>query len=224
MKMTRYAVTLTGETDLLMHAHNLSWIGRMEKWRKDPANKPYSVAGDDRTPGYRWIGCLSHDGNAVAMPSDNLMTALREGGSKCLTGNGKQTYKALTQSGLLIDQAAWPLTLKDGRQVAIADVLKLDGEMDYAANEDAVRGLGFELFAKAAAVNSTKHVRVRPRFEAGWSVSGTLTALDQRMTKEVLGTILEMAGFYSGLGDWRPSSPRKPGPFGRFQVKQLKAL
>ena len=53
---TRYSVTLVGETPLLMHQDNLAWEDAMMQWRKDPANKKVSVAGDDRSPAFRWIG------------------------------------------------------------------------------------------------------------------------------------------------------------------------
>ena len=90
-------------------------------------------------------------------------------------------------------------------------------ESDYAAHEAAAVAQGFELFAKAAKVGQSKHVRVRPRFNA-WSCSGTITVFDETITAEVLSQILEQAGIYCGLGDWRPSSPSKPGPWGRFRA------
>ena len=80
---TRYSVTLVGETPLLMHQDNLAWEDVMAQWRKDPANKKASVAGDDRSPAFRWIGNLYTDNGVVSIPSDNLMTLLREGGSLC---------------------------------------------------------------------------------------------------------------------------------------------
>jgi hypothetical protein len=220
--MKRYKVTLTGETALLMHNDYLSWADVMNKWRLDPANKGKSVAGDDRTPAWRWIGSLYHDSGKVAIPSDNLMTVLREGGKKIATGKGIQTFKSQTQSGILVDQAAW--VLMTGKGEVPYDVVKsLIGEEDFSVHEQAALDLGFELFVKRAKIGSAKHVRVRPRFDV-WSVTGSLTVIDDAITTSVLETILQLAGTYCGIGDWRPSSPKAPGPFGKFSstVKEIK--
>jgi hypothetical protein len=59
---------------------------------------------------------------------------------------------------------------------------------------------------------------VRPRFSR-WSCSGTITVLDEMITEDVLRNILVFAGRYSGIGDWRPSAPKSPGPWGKFSVE-----
>jgi hypothetical protein len=45
------------------------------------------------------------------------------------------------------------------------------------------------------------------------------------ITRDVLGQLFEIAGDFAGLGDWRPSAPSKPGPYGMFssEVKPLAA-
>lgn len=220
--MDRYNVTIKGETPMLMHQDNLEWDGFMKRWGLDPANKKLSVAGDDRSPGFRWIGYLYHYKDTVMISSDSLMTTLREGGVKCPTGKGKKTYKSQTQSGLLVDQENWPLY-----NPVTGDVYKVDGleemkkETDYIKHEDWAIEHKFELFAKRARVGMSKHVRVRPRFDL-WAASGTITVLDESITQEVLGNILTFAGAYSGLGNWRPSAPHSPGPFGRFTAELSK--
>ena len=220
--MDRYNVTLKGETPLLMHADNLEWSGVMKRWQKDPANKSKGAAGDDRMPGFTWIGYLYQHGNNVCMPSDNIMTVLREGGAKCPTGKGQKTYKSLTQSGLIVDQENWHLF-----NPTTGEMYELDGldaitqEEDYDIHEQYALDHGFELFAKRAKIGMAKHVRVRPRFDS-WGASGSITVLDASITKDVLTNILTFAGAYSGLCDWRPSSPRSPGSFGRFTVELTK--
>ena len=221
MALKRFAVELTGETPLLLHNDNVEWADFMEAWRKDPANKGSSRAGDDRTPAFTWLGYLYHDAGAVAVPADNLMTMLREGGAKCPTGKGQKTYKAQTQSGLLVDQAAWPLAVA-GQAVPYQTLRALMAEPDFCKHEQVAKDHGFELFVKRAKVATSKHVRVRPRFDV-WSCSGSITVLDTAITGPVLKDILTFAGAYAGLGDWRPSSPKAPGPFGKFSV-QIKEL
>lgn len=215
MKARTYEVEITGATPLLMHADNLSWADTMTKWGRDPANKKGSVAGDDRSPAWRWIGSLYHDGGHVCIPSDNLMTVLREGGKRCPTGKGQQTFKSQTQSGLVVDQAAWPLILPTGKLIETAKIEALTDEDDFGVHEETAKALGFALFVKRARIGQAKHVRVRPRFDA-WRAAGTITVFDEQITADVLANILTFAGAYAGVGDWRPSSPKAPGPFGKF--------
>jgi hypothetical protein len=86
------------------------------------------------------------------------------------------------------------------------------------------RNLGFDLLVKRASVGSSKHVRVRPRFDE-WQVRGSITVSEPAITQDVLEQLFELAGRYAGLCDWRPSSPKKPGPYGMFtaEVKPVKA-
>jgi len=217
--MKQYNVTIYGESPLLMHNDNLAWEEKVKAWSKDPANREKSVAGDDRTPPWKWLGYAYHDGRTVGMPSDNLMTMLREGGSKVVK-TGKQTYKKQTQAGIIIDQQQWPLYINN-ETVNVSDLEKIAEYEDFVDHLKSVEELGFELLVKRAKVGASKHVRVRPMFRE-WVLVGSLTVLDPDrtgITSEILKTILEQAGALSGLGDWRPSSPKSPGSFGRFSVE-----
>lgn len=61
---TRYKFELMGipGSDLLLHADDIDWADKLGDWRKDPKNRSISRAGDDRSPGFTWIGSLYHDG------------------------------------------------------------------------------------------------------------------------------------------------------------------
>lgn len=216
MKARQYLVTIQGQTPLLMHSDNLDWSGLIQKWEREPSNKKYSTPGDDRTPAWRWIGNLYVNSNCVCMPSDNLMTMMREGGAKCPTGKKGATFKRQTQSGLVVDQVAWPLVSAKGG-IPYEPIRALIDNADFEQHETTAADLGFMLFVKRAKIGTAKHVRVRPRFDS-WSTAGTITVLDDTITKDVLQNILDSAGMYCGLGDWRPSSPKSPGAFGKFTV------
>jgi len=216
MKHRTYSVTLTGVSPLLMHHDDVAWAEVMKRWGNDPQNRTTKIPGDDRTPAYRWLGCLYHDKKHVGIPADNLMTTLREGASKVGTGQRNTTFKKLSQSGLLVDQIQWDIITPAGL-VKWADCSALVECDDFSEHEEAVRKLGFELFVKRAAVTSQKHVRVRPRFDK-WQASGTITVLEDQITTQVLEQILYYAGRLAGIGDWRPSSPRSPGRFGKFEA------
>lgn len=218
--MRTYQVTLTGKTPLLMHADNIEWADAMEAWKNDPENKKHSRAGDDRTPAFRWLGCLYHDGERLAIPSDNLMRCLMEGGAMVLVPGGRsgKTFKAQTQSGAMVGEPFWTLYI-GGKEVPVETLLALEAERDFAKHQAAVSKMGFGLFVKRAKVGSSKHIRVRPRFDR-WSAVGTLNVLDDQLTEGVVADILRYAGQYKGLGDWRPSG-RTPGPHGMFTAEIL---
>lgn len=215
--MEQYAITLTGLTPLLMHNDNLAFNEKIKAWQKDPENKVNSVAGDDRSPAWTWIGYLYHDNNVLGVSSDNIMTMLREGGSKVLTGKGKETYKKQTQSGIMLDQQQFDLTI-NGNLVSVDDIKPLIGNMDFNKHIETAEMLNFELLVKRAKIGEAKHVRVRPMFRT-WVLSGSLTVLDPELTglnEETLKLILTQAGALCGLCDWRPSSPKASGTFGKF--------
>ena len=214
MKARTYSVIITGQTPLLLHHDNLQWAEAMKTWANDPANRSESIAGDDRSPAFRWIGCLYVENDKVVIPSDNLMTVIREGGKRCPTGKGQTTFKSQSQSGLVVDQSAWPIIV-NGNEVPYGPVKALIGNKDFSAHEATAVKCGFELFVKRAKIGAAKHVRVRPRFNV-WSASGTVTVFDEQISTSVLQNIWSFAGTYAGMGDWRPSSPKSPGSFGKF--------
>jgi hypothetical protein len=214
--MDKYRVTITGAMDLLMHADNIEWRDAMEAWNKDPENRKVSKAGDDRTPAWRWLGALYHDGHFVGIPSDNLMTAIREAGAKVPTGKGQATFKKASQSGILVNEVLWPLMI-GGKPLAFESIEPLREESDFAVHAETAKKLGFELFVKSVRIGQAKHIRVRPRFH-DWSASGTISVLDEAITPQILEKIWNIAGQYCGLCDWRPSASKAPGPWGTFTV------
>ena len=102
--MRTYEVELEGTYPLLMHWDNIEWADAMTKWKDTAQNKKYSRAGDDRTPAFRWIGAVYHDGEHVVAPSDNVSRCLLDGGAMVPVpgGRGGKTFKAQTQSGMRI--------------------------------------------------------------------------------------------------------------------------
>jgi len=213
--MDEYTVTLTGLKPLLQHHDDIEWADKMDAWKNDPKNRAESKAGDDRSPAFRWIGCLYHDGESVCVPQDNIMRAIMEGGAMVPVpgGRGGKTFKAQTQSGIFSGTTQWKLTI-DGRPVPYEPISALYGETDFSVHCALAKELGFSLFLKRAKIGQSKHVRVRPRFER-WEVSGDLIVSDKQITQEILLEILNYAGRYKGLCDWRPGG-KTPGPYGTF--------
>lgn len=214
--MRTYHVTITGTQPLLMHNDDIEWADQMDAWKLDKGNKKKSKAGDDRSPAHRWMGCLYRDdAGDIVLPVENLMRTLMEGATAVLVPGGKsgKTFKAQSQSGILPRAYGWPL-MNAGKPMRFGPLERLVREEDFAVHQQAVRDLGFELFLKRAKIGQSKHVRVRPRFDS-WQAAGELVVIDDQITASVLSDILEVAGTYKGIGDWRPSS-RTPGRFGTF--------
>lgn len=218
----RYQVNIAGTQPLLMHSDDIEWSDQMERWKNDKDNKKEGRAGDDRSPAWRWLGNLYQDGKTVIVPIENIMRCMMEGGAMVLVPGGKsgKTFKAQTQSGIMPTSAGWPV-LSEGKPFAFEPLKKLVGNKDFEAHKAAAKASGFELFIKRAKIGASKHVRVRPRFNQ-WSISGELVVTDEQITTDVLSDILECAGTYKGLGDWRPGS-KTPGPFGMFEAS-VKAI
>lgn len=99
--MKKFKFQMTGFMPLLMHADNIEGSDELQEWRRNPANKGVTVAGDDRSPGWTWQTYCYHDGENIVMPSENVMVALRQAGAQMILKKQK-TFKEITQSGLLI--------------------------------------------------------------------------------------------------------------------------
>ena len=219
MAVTTVRVSITGTMPILFHADSIDWADKMDAWKRDSKNKAVSKAGDDRTPAWRWIGCLNYDHpktGVVTIPSEYIMRCIMGGAAQVSTGKGKGTFKSLSQSGLLCADFHWPL-LVSGKPISMADINELLKEDDFAAHKEAAEVLGFTLFVKRAKIGQSKHIRVRPRFD-NWAATGELIITDPLITKSVLLDILSIAGRLKGLGDWRPGAPT-PGPFGTFTAE-----
>lgn len=215
----RVAFELTGLMPLLMHWDNIEGGDQLKEWRQDPANKNQSVPGDDRSPPWTWQTYLYTDGEFVTMPQDNIMGTLMYGGTQVILKKQK-TFKELSQSAILIDTEHCEFRHGD-KQLPMADVLAMR-DKPFAKQAETCQKLGFRLFCKRAKIGNSKHIRVRPRFDA-WTVRGSLEVSSADLPFDKLEAIFGYAG-RAGLGDWRPNSPKRPGPYGMFKaaLKQIR--
>lgn len=209
-------IDLVGLTKIILHADNFEWADEMDAWQKKPGNKGLSKAGDDRTPPWRWVGCLHHNDGVIALPVENVMRSIM-GGATEIIAKGKTTFKSQSQSGITCSATHWPLLIK-GKPIPMVSLDKFKALKTFPEQVAAVRDLGFELLVRPVNVNGKRHIRVRPQFY-NWSVRGTVQITDPTITTPVLTQILEIAGIKKGLGDWRPGAPKSPGPHGMFTAK-----
>jgi hypothetical protein len=210
--------TLKGITPLLMHADDVEAASTVKEWQTAPANKNVSVPGDDRSPAWTWQTYLyRNEEGMVAMPADNVMVALRQAGAKMILKQ-QTTFKAVTQSGLLMTDETLEFT-NGGKQISAAGFAEAKDDK-FTDQKKAVEKAGFELLIKRARVGTSKHVRVRPMFRS-WAVSGVIQIMAAEITLDNLVTLFDLAGNV-GLCDWRPGC-KTPGRFGMFEATVTKA-
>lgn len=218
-ELKKYAVELEGTAEMFFHWDDVEWGDEIAKARLQAKKDKTSVAGDDRSPAFTWMGyCYRDDAGLIAIPFMNLSAALLKAGSQIGTGKKQQTFKSATQSGMRFVEAFWPLTVK-GRQISFSSFSdKLMAEKDFSVHKKVAQKNGFTLDVRRATVGATKHVRVRPLFPPRWKASGHVLVSDERITIDVVRELFDYAGRYVGIGDWRPGAPKKPGPYGTFNA------
>lgn len=214
METVTYRYTLIGRTPLLMHANNYEFDDIVSAYQKDPRNKNKTKAGDDRTPGWRWLGYIYHDGERVAMPVDNIYSSLKTGAAQHKI-KGNTTYKSLAQTAFEFEEMYATLTYgKEQRSLSLEDLAPLQDEEDFTEHLQVAKKCNFTLHRKRARVGKNMHLRVRPLFEH-WRLTGTLHLHVRDIPLEIAESILEHSGRRGGIADWRPSTA-SPGRFGIY--------
>jgi hypothetical protein len=217
--MNKYVFELKGVTSLIMHNNDILERDRIEAVRlKMKGGKK----GDDRSPPETWKTYLyaSDDTGNICIPSENLLSCLLGGGMKVKV-SGKETLKSHSQR-VAFDRLDYDLLIND-KPIPKSSIDEIGG--DFIEHADAVRGLGFRLIVKPVTVGTSKHNRVRPMF-SGWSVVGSFEIEEDDaslLTLPVLRDLFTTCGRLVGLCDWRPSSPKRPGQYGRFTATVDKA-
>ena len=74
--------------------------------------------------------------------------------------------------------------------------------------------------ARPVVVQRARVIRYRPRFDE-WELDFTLRLLDEQLQIKTMKEILDYAGAYVGIGDYRP---QRGGKFGKFTVTKWKEL
>lgn len=208
----QYDFTLTGSTPVIFHSNIVEKADLFEEWLKSDASAN-TPKGDDRYPAWKWQLYVPTDEDAVAFPNVDVMAAIKNGAKK-VTLRGQTTYLRDATTGIHVatefcrfESPKGPLTVKWMQKVAT---------MTYAEQAQEVKKMGGRLRLDRLPINNgkSKNVRVRAEFPT-WTVSGRIMVLHDMVPKDVFSKILENAGRYGGLGDYRPSS-KKPGPYGQF--------
>jgi len=126
---------------------------------------------------------------------------------QCIAAAAKYSKRQIPGQG----KATWTAKFTAGLSLLDHPALNIDPDsvsaITISANADGVRGSG-------------KRVPRRfPVIPAGWSTTFEVLILDPIITKEIFGEMMELAGMFIGLGQFRPQNG---GTNGRFQVKSVK--
>ena len=124
------------------------------------------------------------------IPADWFYGLLPKAGTEFqIKGRGKKTYKDFLKAAVVVDDEMIPLGKKKPDTI----------DQRYVT------------------INRSRVLRLRPRFEAGWRVTLTLTVLDDQLKPAILEEIIRHAGTRVGIGDFRPR-------FGRFVIEKFEII
>ena len=112
----------------------------------------------------------------ISVPSFCVLSCLRGSAVNFqVPGKGKKTYKNFIYAGVQIE----PINIR------------------------LISGNGYEIDLKTVVVQRSRIVRARPRFD-DWALEFIIEIVDPIITPNVLKQIIEDAGKYNGLLDFRP--------------------
>jgi hypothetical protein len=123
------------------------------------------------------------------LPSEYFETSfVKAGSSKKIPGRGNTTYK---------------------------DVMK--GQISIDPLEIIITPQSYEVFYKYVKIGKARILRARPQFPAGWKATFKVNILDDTTSLSTIKELIDYAGMYIGIGDWRPK-------FGLFKVNSFKEI
>ncbi len=145
-----------------------------------------------------------NDQGHVFMPSVNIQACMFNGGKSIKKGRGSMA-KFVYSSCIL--ETISPEILLDKKPISLADIERNNW-----------------LNTTGAVVGTGRIDRIRTELPPGWEISFDLTLMSNMIAGKEIKEVLENAGFVAGLGDTRPSSPKKPGSYGRFEVTRFESV
>ena len=102
------------------------------------------------------------------------------------------------------------------------EMVNLKGMFSIVADEDDLVEINgdYELRTDMVRVaNGSPDIRHRPEYK-NWGVNLRIQYNANSISVEQLAQLVNMAGFSCGIGDWRPSSPKRSGDHGVFKIKE----
>ena len=127
--------------------------------------------------------------NVIYQPAEHIESCLREAAKQFkISGKRGATYSKLVGSTIEVRPSAIPH-----------------------------KYIEYEIDARPVVVQRARIIRYRPRFDK-WALDFEIVALDDQLDKSVIKEILDYAGIYVGIGDFRPG---RGGKYGKFMVTKF---
>lgn len=194
-------VVILGKQPILLHKYIVSSVSN-PKTRVTKAKDAANYADE-------WKGhTYTNKDGFVVVPALNVLACIFDGAKGMKSGKTALTrliYTSLNvqpfEIELLWAEPEGAVSKRDFKPITLKDVEKNDW-----------------LDMRGAVISGRRIDRVRTRVPEGWLLKFTINTLDDALTAEDIQKILINAGERAGLGDWRPSAPKKPGPYGTFEV------
>jgi len=191
--MKQYAVTIQGTTVLLQHRFG-------PQAQTELADQVKRVAGQRDFTG-EWIDSAYLLDGKVVHPAEHIYQAMIRAASNFrIKGRGKKTYEDLVSSAVIIEP----------------DLIPFEGPIELPSPEEIPIGApkeGCPVFVdiRPVRIQKSRVLRERLGIAPGWRLSFNLTVTEEDFPPEAIKAILDYAGQFIGIGDYRPR-------FGRFMV------
>lgn len=181
--MEKVNVKVQGISPLLQHRYRFADEVE-EAAKKRSGKKDYSL---------EWKAALYwSDDQGVIQPAVHIESAMIKAATNfIISGRGKKTYKDLFKSAVFVTPDFIPHGLKGTPE-------KLVEQGKILIDRRLVR------------VNNSGVERLRPLIK-DWSLAFAVEIHDEQIAKDTVKQVLEFAGRYIGIGDYRPK-------FGRFTI------
>lgn len=194
--MSKFAVTLTGVTPLLMHNAQLSDpFNQVVRDMKRINAKKTKKTDDDMIE----VARLEFTGGLYFEPELGPVVPVKMIHASTLNGAKiTRDRPTVVRAGLQYDQLAYKLEYDGPRDI---DSLWGDGTSKYVSRE-------------SISVQSSRVMRTRPVFD-DWAVNFTVEFDTAELDAERYVEFVQKAGKMVGIGDWRPE---KNGQMGKFRA------
>ena len=188
-------VRINGTAPLITHAWSAKAIRMMEEAQQGPATKKAKKVREARNPQADFEGARYQSGHGWDGVPAVAFKAAMVGACRLVEGVPMTLAKRL----MFVDGT----TLKDGSR---SDLVKIEAETPRMRT-DMVR-----------LDNGAADIRYRPEYWP-WAAELTIRYNAERLSAEMLLNLLELAGSFEGICEWRPGSPQSAtGAFGTFAV------
>ena len=188
----QYRVKIKGNQPLLLHKYTVATVSNV------PTRKTFGLSYADE-----WVkGTYVNGQGKIIMPAANIKASIYDGskGQK----KGKVALSRIVNSTLIISPFESPIKCL------------IDGKVEEITLEN-IKANDW-IYVCGAVVTGRRVDRSRTQLPIGWEIEFEIVTKNEDLSKEDIKALLEVAGISAGLGDWRPSAPKKPGIFGTYDI------